>query len=209
MLLTLRTLPTMLLGNLNHGLDEAGCDEAGRGALAGPVFAAAVILPTGYTPPGLNDSKKLSESKRTKLRYEIELNALDWSVACCDNQEIEQINILQASFLAMHRAIQKLSVRPAFLLIDGNHFLKYQQVPHRCIAGGDGKYASIAAASILAKTHRDEYMKEIHVEFPEYKWLKNKAYGTKDHRKAIVRYGLSPYHRKSFCTNALQLSIDF
>lgn len=188
----------MLLPYLEPGRLEAGCDEAGRGCLAGPVFAAAVILPDGYTNDLLNDSKKLSEYARDALRPVIERDALAWAVGIVDNDEIDHINILQASFLAMHRAVDGLSVRPDFLLIDGNRFRPYDGISHQCIVKGDGKMMSIAAASILAKTHRDEFMKRIHEEFPQYGWKVNKGYPTKAHREAIARFGATPYHRHTF-----------
>lgn len=188
----------MLLPYLEPGRLEAGCDEAGRGCLAGPVFAAAVILPDGYTNDLLNDSKKLSEHVRDALRPVIERDALAWAVGIVDNDEIDHINILQASFLAMHRAVDGLSVRPDFLLIDGNRFRPYDGISHQCIVKGDGKMMCIAAASILAKTHRDEFMKRIHEEFPQYGWNVNKGYPTKAHREAIARFGATPYHRHTF-----------
>lgn len=188
----------MLLPYLEPGRLEAGCDEAGRGCLAGPVFAAAVILPDGYTNDLLNDSKKLSEYARDALRPVIERDALAWAVGIVDNDEIDHINILQASFLAMHRAVDGLSVRPDFLLIDGNRFRPYDGISHQCIVKGDGKMMSIAAASILAKTHRDGFMKRIHEEFPQYGWNVNKGYPTKAHREAIARFGATPYHRHTF-----------
>lgn len=188
----------MLLPYLEPGRLEAGCDEAGRGCLAGPVFAAAVILPDGYTNDLLNDSKKLSEHARDALRPVIERDALAWAVGIVDNDEIDHINILQASFLAMHRAVDGLSMRPDFLLIDGNRFRPYDGICHQCIVKGDGKMMSIAAASILAKTHRDEFMKRIHEEFPQYGWNVNKGYPTKTHREAIARFGATPYHRHTF-----------
>lgn len=188
----------MLLPYLEPGRLEAGCDEAGRGCLAGPVFAAAVILPDGYTNDLLNDSKKFSEHARDALRPVIERDALAWAVGIVDNDEIDHINILQASFLAMHRAVDGLSVRPDFLLIDGNRFRPYDGISHQCIVKGDGKMMSIAAASILAKTHRDEFMKRIHEEFPQYGWNVNKGYPTKAHREAIARFGATPYHRHTF-----------
>ncbi|HXB43281.1 MAG TPA: ribonuclease HII [Puia sp.] len=177
---------------------EAGCDEAGRGCYAGPVFAAAVILPKDFFHPLLNDSKQVKEQDRYLLRIYIEQAAIDSSVASVDHEEIDRINILNASFKAMHLAIEKLRIPPGFLLIDGNRFSKYKQLPHECIVQGDSIYASIAAASILAKTYRDDYMKELHDEFPIYKWNTNKGYGTREHCEAIEVYGLSRYHRKSF-----------
>ena len=188
----------MLLPYLEPGRLEAGCDEAGRGCLAGPVFAAAVILPEGYTNELLNDSKQLSEKRRDSLRPIIERDALAWAVGIVTAEEIDRINILNASFLAMHRAIDALEVRPEFLLIDGNRFKPYSGIGHECIVKGDGKMMSIAAASILAKTHRDEFMKRIHEEYPQYAWNINKGYPTKAHRAAIEQYGTTPYHRLSF-----------
>lgn len=188
----------MLLSCLEENRTEAGCDEAGRGCLAGPVFAAAVILPDGYTNELLNDSKQLSEKKRDALRPIIERDALAWAVGIVTAEEIDKINILNASFLAMHRAIDELKIKPEHLLIDGNRFKQYKDIPHTCIVKGDGKMMSIAAASILAKTHRDEFMKKIHAEFPQYAWNVNKGYPTKAHRAAIAEHGVSPYHRVSF-----------
>lgn len=197
----------MLQPYLEQGRIEAGCDEAGRGCLAGPVFAAAVILPEGYCNELLNDSKKLSEHRRDELRTIVERDALAWAVGVVTAEEIDHINILNASFLAMHRAIDALSVRPEHLLIDGNRFKPYRDIPHTCIVKGDGKMMSIAAASILAKTHRDEFMARIHEEFPQYAWNINKGYPTKTHRAAISQYGPSPYHRKSFRLLDTQLSL--
>lgn len=188
----------MLLPYLEPERLEAGCDEAGRGCLAGPVFAAAVILPEGYSNDLLNDSKQLSEKRRDSLRPVIERDALAWAVGIVTAEEIDRINILNASFLAMHRAIDALKVRPEFLLIDGNRFKPYSGISHECIVKGDGKMMSIAAASILAKTHRDEYMKRIHEEYPQYAWNINKGYPTKAHRAAIAQYGTTPHHRLSF-----------
>ena len=188
----------MLLSCLEENRIEAGCDEAGRGCLAGPVFAAAVILPDGYTNELLNDSKQLSEKKRDALWPIIERDALAWAVGIVTAEEIDKINILNASFLAMHRAIDELKIKPEHLLIDGNRFKQYKDIPHTCIVKGDGKMMSIAAASILAKTHRDEFMKKIHAEFPQYAWNVNKGYPTKAHRAAIAKHGVSPYHRASF-----------
>ncbi|MES2004034.1 MAG: ribonuclease HII [Bacteroidota bacterium] len=177
---------------------EAGADEAGRGCYAGPVFAAAVILPAGFYHPLLNDSKQVAEKQRMVLREVIESSALAWAVASIDNDEIDRINILQASYKAMHLAIDQLHTRPGLLLIDGNRFKPYPDTPHHCIVKGDGKYASIAAASILAKTHRDAYLEELHKAFPQYGWDKNKGYGTAVHREAIEVHGLCKYHRKSY-----------
>jgi len=179
-------------------LVEAGCDEAGRGCYAGPVFAAAVILPEGFYHPLLNDSKQVTVEDRNELRVYIEANALAWAVARVDQDEIDRINILKASFRAMHLALDQLKVKPRLLLIDGNRFTRYKRIPHRCIIRGDGIFASIAAASILAKTWRDEYMQHLHAEYPYYGWETNKGYGTKEHRDAIERFGLCKYHRKSF-----------
>lgn len=189
---------------------EAGCDEAGRGCLAGSVFAAAVILPPDYENELLNDSKQLSEKKRYLLRSMIEKDALAWAVGVVTAEEIDKINILNASILAMHRALDALSVRPEAIIVDGNRFKPYNGVPHTTIVKGDGKYLSIAAASILAKTYRDDYMKAIAEEFPQYDWQSNKGYPTKKHRAAIKEYGISPYHRKSFTLlSPEELSIDF
>lgn len=179
-------------------LIEAGCDEAGRGCFAGPVFAAAVILPKKFSHPDLNDSKQLSEKQRNELRIIIETEALTYGVASVDNNEIDQINILKASFKAMHLAVDKLKTKPQFLLIDGNRFVKYKRTPHQCIIKGDATYMSIAAASILAKTYRDELMMKLHEEFPQYGWQNNKGYGTEQHRKAIEQHGVCKYHRRSF-----------
>jgi len=180
------------------GVVEAGCDEAGRGCYAGPVFAAAVILPPGFSHPRLNDSKQLTEHLREELRMVIEKEAIDFAVASVSNEEIDRINILKASFLAMHLALEKLKTKPQALLIDGNRFVKYKRLPHYCIVQGDGLYASIAAASILAKTYRDDFMRGLHHEFPHYNWKKNQGYGTAEHRKAIDEFGLCKYHRRSF-----------
>jgi len=177
---------------------EAGLDEAGRGCYAGPVFAAAVILPKDFYHPLLNDSKQVKEKDREILRPIIEKESIAYAVASVDNNEIDVINILQASFKAMHLCLDNLSVTPKFLLIDGNRFKQYKEIEHKCIIGGDGKYTSIAAASILAKTYRDEYMEQLHNEFPHFGWNQNKGYGTAIHRKAIEEHGLCKYHRKSF-----------
>jgi ribonuclease HII len=177
---------------------EAGVDEAGRGCYAGPVFAAAVILPKNFYHPLLNDSKKLTEQQRNVLRPIIESEAISFGVASLSNREIDKINILQATYKAMHTAIKQLSAEPEHLLIDGNRFLPFNQIPYSCIVKGDGKLANIAAASILAKTYRDKYMEELHNEFPEYGWLRNKGYGTLQHRQAIEKYGLCKYHRISY-----------
>jgi ribonuclease HII len=197
----------MLLARYQHEFIEAGCDEAGRGCLAGPVFAAAVILPDDFDHHLLNDSKQLTEEVRYELRIEIEQKAVAHAVASVDNLEIDEINILNASFLAMHRAIAKLHLCPQFLIIDGNRFNKYGKTPHQCIVEGDGKYFSIAAASILAKTYRDDYMKQIAAEHPEYNWHTNKGYPTVSHRKTVLEMGHTPYHRKTFRVTNPQLSI--
>ena len=186
---------------------EAGCDEAGRGCYAGPVFAAAVILPRNFYHPELNDSKQVTPEKRKELKYYIKENAIAYAVAMVDNDEIDQINILRASFKAMHIALDKLRKRPAFLLIDGNRFTPYKKLKHQCIIQGDATYASIAAASILAKTHRDSYMRQLHKEFPYYNWKQNKGYGTEEHRTAIEKHGLCKYHRRSFNINSHQISL--
>ena len=177
---------------------EAGCDEAGRGCLAGPVYAAAVILPKDFQNEELNDSKQLTEHQRYKLREIIERNAIAWAVGIVSPEEIDKINILNASFLAMHRAISSLKVKPEFLLIDGNRFNKYKDIPYQTIVKGDGKYLSIAAASILAKTYRDDYMNKLDQEYPQYDWKDNKGYPTKKHRQAIKEFGVSPYHRMTY-----------
>ncbi len=188
----------MLLSYYTENLVEAGCDEAGRGCLAGPVFAAAVILPRDFRNETLNDSKQLSEKQRDMLRPVIEASAVAWAVASVDAEEIDRINILQASILGMHLAAGQLTSKPQLLLIDGNRFKPYPGIPHQCIVKGDEKYLSIAAASVLAKTYRDEYMRLIHEEFPVYCWNKNKGYPSKLHREVIARHGISPYHRKTF-----------
>ncbi|BDX37268.1 ribonuclease HII [Tenuifilaceae bacterium CYCD] len=196
------------------GVVEAGCDEAGRGCLAGPVFAAAVVLPMNFENPFINDSKQLSVKKRNELRDVIQNNALDYAVASVDNIEIDKINILNASILAMHKAIDGLKrVKPEHLLVDGNKFKLYKRIPHTCIVHGDAIYQSIAAASILAKTYRDEFMVKINKEFPYYKWNENMGYPTKAHREAIAKYGVTPYHRLSYRLinndTQLKLPIDF
>jgi ribonuclease HII len=187
-----------LLPFLHEQLIEAGCDEAGRGCLCGPVVAAAVILPDGFYHPLLNDSKKLTDKQREKLRPIIEDQAISWAVGTVDNLEIDQINILQASFLAMHKAVAQLTLLPQHLLIDGNRFKPYPNIPHTCVIKGDGKYMSIAAASILAKTHRDEMMLTAHAQYPHYSWDKNMGYPTAKHREAIAMHGTTPLHRMSF-----------
>ena len=210
----------MLLGKYYEGKVEAGCDEAGRGCLAGSVYAAAVILPDGYQSELLNDSKQLTEKRRYQLREIIERDAVAWAVGIVTPEEIDKINILNASILAMHRALDQLEVRPEAIIVDGNRFKKYspplfgggrgEALPHTTIVKGDGKYLAIAAASILAKTYRDDYMNRLAEEYPQYDWLSNKGYPTKKHREAIRQFGITPYHRKSY--NLLgdgQLSLDF
>lgn len=198
----------MLKKSLSNQFIEAGCDEAGRGCLAGPVFAAAVILPPTFENELLTDSKKLSEKHRDILRQIIEKEALAWAVAAVDNIEVDRINILNASFLAMHYALDQLKIKPELILVDGNRFKPYKNIPHQCIVKGDGLYMSIAAASILAKTHRDEFMRRVDNEFPQYLWKQNKGYPTSDHRKAILTFGVTPFHRLSFNLSG-QLKIEF
>lgn len=198
----------MLKSNYTTSTLEAGCDEAGRGCLAGPVYAAAVILPVDFSHPLLNDSKQLSDAQRKQLRPVIEAEAVAWAVGVVSVEEIDEINILNASFLAMHRAIAQLKEKPEYLLIDGNRFKPYEGIPHACIIGGDGKYLSIAAASILAKTYRDDLMDELHEQFPHYSWLKNKGYGTVAHRKAIMEHGACVHHRTSFRLLPDQLKLE-
>ena len=197
----------MLSNFLQEELLEAGCDEAGRGCLAGPVFAAAVILPNDFYHPLLNDSKQLTEEQRYSLRPFIEQHAVAHSVAQLCNKQIDKLNILKASFKSMHLAVKALLVQPQLLLIDGNRFTPYRRIPHKCIIGGDGKFASIAAASILAKTYRDDYMKALHQEFPHYNWIRNKGYATRDHQSALNQYGPCRYHRKSFRLDYSQPSL--
>lgn len=206
----------MLEAFYKAGTIEAGCDEAGRGCLAGPVFAAAVILPTDLCErnsalaQALNDSKQLTERRRASLRDMIEQEALAWAVVAVDNKEIDQLNILRASITAMHRALDKLETRPEHIIVDGNRFYPYGDTPYTTIVKGDGKYMSIAAASILAKTHRDEYMLQIHQEFPQYAWDSNKGYPSAAHREAIRQHGPTPYHRKTFnLLGSTQLEFDF
>ncbi len=198
-----------LLLYLQDGRIEAGCDEAGRGCLAGPVFAAAVILPSNFESVLLNDSKKLTEKQRYALRTVIEQQALAFAVGIVDHQEIDRINILNASFLAMHRAIAQLNLKPEHLLIDGNRFKAYPEITHTCIIKGDGKYLPIAAASILAKTYRDDFMNALHLEFPEYDWMQNKGYPTLFHRTKVREIGISSYHRLSFANQGDQLRLEF
>ena len=200
----------MLASHYYEGKIETGCDEAGRGCLAGSVYAAAVILPDDYQNDLLNDSKQLTEKRRYQLREIIQRDAIAWAVGIVTPEEIDKINILNASILAMHRALDQLKIRPEAIIVDGNRFKPYQQIPHTTIVKGDGKYLSIAAASILAKTYRDDYMNHLAEEYPQYDWLSNKGYPTKKHREAIKQYGITPYHRKSY--NLLgdgQLSFDF
>ncbi len=199
----------MLELNFSGLANEAGCDEAGRGCLAGPVFAAAVILPPDFKNDILNDSKQLTEKQRYQLRDVIMREAAAYAVAKLDAEKIDEINILNASIASMHLALDQLVVRPEFIIVDGNRFRKYHDVPHQTIVKGDGKYLSIAAASVLAKTFRDDFMKQIANEFPQYNWAKNKGYPTADHRAAIAKYGATPYHRRSFRLLDQQLSFDF
>jgi len=187
--------------------NEAGCDEAGRGCLAGPVVAAAVILPPDYKSKELNDSKQLNHRQREKLRIEIEKEAITWSYASLDNHEIDKLNILWASVEAMHRAVKSLREKPEFLLIDGNKFKPYHGIPHQCFVKGDGKWLCIAAASVIAKTYRDDLMTELHKDFPEYEWKNNKGYPTKKHREAIAKHGPTPFHRMSFKLSDSQLQL--
>lgn len=198
----------MLLPYFQDEFIEAGCDEAGRGCLAGPVFAAAVILPKNFQHDLLNDSKQLRESDRFALRQIIEQEALAFGVSMVDHQEIDKINILNASIKAMHLSVDKLTIRPSFIIIDGNRFKPYQDIPHQCVIKGDGKYFSIAAASILAKTYRDEFMLNLACEYPKYDWANNKGYPTVKHRKAVIEFGMTPYHRKSFRVSDPQLSLS-
>ncbi|MBD8389456.1 ribonuclease HII [Dysgonomonas sp. BGC7] len=199
----------MLQLSLYPDLIEAGCDEAGRGCLAGPVFAAAVILPDGFECEKLNDSKQLSEKERYLLRPLIEEKALAWAVGIVDHKEIDKINILNASILAMQRAVASLKIRPQHLLIDGNRFKKYEDVGHTCVVKGDGKFLPIAAASVLAKTYRDDFMLKLNEEYPLYDWINNKGYPTKKHRDAIKSHGVTPYHRLTFNLTEKQLKLDF
>lgn len=198
-----------LLPRMTQDCLEAGCDEAGRGCLAGPVFAAAVILPDGFMCDRLNDSKRLTEKERLDLRLFIEKEAVCHAVASCSPEEIDQMNILWASVEAMHRALKRLIPQPDHILVDGNRFRPYRNVPHSCVVKGDATYQSIAAASILAKTYRDEFMRKIHAEYPEYEWSRNKGYPTQAHRAAILKYGVTPFHRKSFKLTEQQLPLDF
>jgi ribonuclease HII len=188
----------MLQNFFQEELLEAGCDEAGRGCLAGPVFAAAVILSKDFYHPFLNDSKQITEEQRYQLRPIIEQQAIAFGVAQLDHKQIDKLNILKASFKSMHLAVKQLAVQPQLLLIDGNRFAPFKRIPHKCIIGGDGKYASIAAASILAKTYRDDFMKELHLKHPKYNWAQNKGYATKEHQAALDKWGPCRYHRRSF-----------
>ena len=199
---------TGLLSCMHEGILEAGCDEAGRGCLAGPVFAAAVILPPDFRCDILNDSKQLTHKQRDLLRTVIESQAISWAVAMVHNEEIDQINILNASIKAMHLALDQLAQRPTLLLIDGNRFHRYSETPHQCIVKGDATFLSIAAASVLAKTHRDAFMQEAHARHPHYGWDKNKGYPTKLHREGIAAHGITPLHRKSFRLTDQQLILD-
>lgn len=199
----------MLPNCYQPGTLEAGCDEAGRGCLAGPVFAAAVILPDDFTNELLNDSKQLSARQRDKLRYVIETEAAAWAVASVDNHKIDEINILNASIAAMHLALDQLTLRPQHIIVDGNRFKKYADIPHTCVVKGDGKYMSIAAASVLAKTYRDEYMENLDRRFPVYNWKQNKGYPTQEHRDKIKEFGITDFHRKSFNLADSQLELRF
>jgi len=192
-----------------YGVLEAGCDEAGRGCLAGPVFAAAVILPPGFSSEGLTDSKQLSLRKRNELRQIIEQSAAAWAVASCSPQEIDELNILNASILAMHRALDRLNMIPQHILVDGNRFKPWHTVPHTCFVKGDSRYLAISAASVLAKTHRDAFMENLHAEFPQYGWDRNKGYPSKYHREAIKKYGAGKWHRTSFKLFETQLKLEF
>ena len=198
----------MLIHHKQKDILIAGLDEAGRGCFAGPVFAAAVILPNDFKNEILNDSKQMSEKQRDELRPMIEEQAVATGVAMVDNHEIDEINILNASLLAMHRAVKNLKTKPQLLLVDGNRFMPYEEIPHECVVRGDAKYYAIAAASVLAKTYRDDFMRSIHDDYPEYNWAHNKGYPTRDHKDAINAYGISPYHRLSFNLNE-QLKMDF
>lgn len=199
----------MLTLKYKAGCPEAGCDEAGRGCLAGPVFAAAVILPDTFSNELLNDSKQLSEKQREQLRPVIEKEALAWAVASVGNHEIDEINILNASIYAMHRALDRLPIRPEHIIVDGNRFKPYGSVPYLCIVKGDAKYMSIAAASVLAKTYRDDYMRKLHEQYPIYNWQKNKGYPTREHREKIRLYGITDFHRESFNLADKQMKLNF
>ena len=199
----------MLKNHFYENLIEAGCDEAGRGCLAGSVYAAAVILPKDYDNPDLNDSKQLSPKLRYALREQIQRDAMAWAVGVVTAEEIDRLNILKASLLAMHRALDRLRVRPEAVIVDGNRFVPYHDLPYTTIVKGDGKYQAIAAASILAKTYRDDYMDGLHEEYPMYDWKSNKGYPTRKHREGIRRFGVSPYHRKSYHLLGCERSLDF
>ncbi len=199
----------MLESHFYTDLIEAGCDEAGRGCLAGSVYAAAVILPSDYDNPELNDSKKLTEKKRYLLREQVQRDAVAWAIGVVTPDEIDKINILNASFLAMHRALDQLKVRPEAVIVDGNRFKPYHDLPYTTIIKGDGRYQAIAAASILAKTYRDDYMAELATQYPQYDWQSNKGYPTKKHREAIRNYGISPFHRRSYNLLGCELELDF
>jgi len=199
----------LLQNFLNQDRIEAGCDEAGRGCLAGPVCAAAVIMPVNYSNPILDDSKKMTSFNRSVLKEEIEKLAIDYAVVFIDNNKIDEINILQASLLGMHKALDKLKVRPQHILVDGNKFNAYKSIPHTCIVKGDSKFISIAAASVLAKTYRDEWMLQLHNKFNSYGWDKNKGYPTQKHRDAILAHGITPYHRRSFHLLNTQMELSF
>jgi ribonuclease HII len=198
-------LQTYLLANFV----EAGCDEAGRGCLAGPVFAAAVILPANFFHPKLNDSKQIAEKSRYELRDYIQKNATSYAVGFYTADEIDRVNILNASIYSMHRALEQLQIKPDHIIVDGNRFKPFQNIPYQTVVKGDGKFSSIAAASILAKTYRDDFMVQIDREFPQYNWKKNKGYPTPDHKEAIIKYGITPYHRRSFKLMDQQLELDF
>lgn len=199
----------MLLSWYNKGLIEAGCDEAGRGCLAGPVFAAAVILPPDFSSVILNDSKQLTEKQRYDLRELIMDKAIAWSLGICDQEEIDRINILNASILAMHKALMQLTIQPQHILVDGNRFKPFGKIPHTCFVKGDGRFMSIAAASVLAKTFRDDYMLKIHADYPQYGWNRNKGYPTELHREAIAASGITQHHRKTFRLTDNQLTLNF
>ena len=199
----------MLEPHFYTDLIEAGCDEAGRGCLAGSVYAAAVILPSDYDNPEFNDSKKLTEKKRNLLREQVQRDAVAWAIGVVTPDEIDKINILNASFLAMHRALDQLKVRPEAVIVDGNRFKPYHDLPYTTIIKGDGRYQAIAAASILAKTYRDDYMAELAIQYPQYDWQSNKGYPTKKHREAIKNYGITPFHRRSYNLLGSELKLDF
>ena len=199
----------MLEPHFYTDLIEAGCDEAGRGCLAGSVYAAAVILPSDYDNPEFNDSKKLTEKKRYLLREQVQRDAVAWAIGVVTSDEIDKINILNASFLAMHRSLDQLKVRPEAVIVDGNRFKPYHDLPYTTIIKGDGRYQAIAAASILAKTYRDDYMAELAIQYPQYDWQSNKGYPTKKHREAIKNYGITPFHRRSYNLLGSELKLDF